>query len=87
MPYSTQSYNLLVWLKEMQSISLVSCYNDFEGIITVISWGLMGDSFITSFNRWNEKHGIDYSIVRIRHDAWVIYPKNHGVQITDLTNE
>lgn len=80
-------YNLSVWLHELELDSTVWAYNEFEKVITVIST-MSGESYVVGeFNRWNESNGIQYSIVRIKHDVFIIYPKNNnGVQVSDLAN-
>jgi hypothetical protein len=71
-------YNLHVFLKDYS-------HNDFNGIVTVFLSALFADSFLSSFNKWNESNGIEYSIVRVKPEAWIIYPKNNnGVLISDL---
>lgn len=71
-------YNLLVFLKDYS-------HAEFNGIATVLLSAVYADSFLSSFNKWNESNGIEYSIVRVKPDAWIIYPKNNnGVLISDL---
>lgn len=44
------------------------------------------ESFLKEFNRWNENHGLIFSVAKLKDGVFVVYfTNNNGVQITDLT--
>ncbi len=69
----------------LESCEYVAYKAEIEGVFTVITSGINSD-MIRDFNRWNELNGIQYSLVRIKYDGFILYPSNGGVTVLDLVD-